>query len=114
MNTMMSIQEVEAKARQLRAEAFGRTLSAIGRLLFAAPRKIGRSLAAWTEQRRAYEELMGLDDRQLRDMGLARSEIPAVVAGTFAPDSFRVEPKVPSAAGANTNEHKPAALRRVA
>ena len=36
------------------------------------------------------------------------------MAGTFAPDSFRVEPKVPSAAGANTNEHKPAALRRVA
>ncbi|WP_374441532.1 RSP_7527 family protein [Stella sp.] len=110
---MMSIQEVEAKARQMRAEMVGRTLSGVGAFLVAAPRKIARSLAAWNDQRRAYDELMALDDRQLRDMGLARSEIPAVVAGTFAPDSYRVEPKVP-AVGANTNERKPAALRRVA
>ncbi|WP_123691813.1 DUF1127 domain-containing protein [Stella humosa] len=99
----------------MRAEAFGRTLSGIARLTLAAPRKIGKLLGAWSVQRRAYNELMSLDDRQLRDMGLARSEIPAVVAGTFAPDSFRVEPAAGSTAqGANANELKQADLRRVA
>ncbi|BBK44243.1 hypothetical protein STVA_42630 [Allostella vacuolata] len=117
MNKMTSIQEIEAQARQMRAEQFGRTMSAIARLALAAPRKIGAALRTWSTQRQAYDELMALDDRQLRDMGLARSEIPAVVAGTFAPDSFRVEalPAVDgAAAGANTNERKPADLRRVA
>ncbi|BBK35479.1 hypothetical protein STAQ_05570 [Allostella sp. ATCC 35155] len=114
MQTMMSIQEVEAKARQMRAEMFGRTLAATVGFLIAAPRKIARVFGSWNEQRRAYEELMSLDDRQLRDMGLARSEIPAVVAGTFAPESYRVEPKAPAVASANTNDRKSASLRRVA
>lgn len=114
MQTMMSIQEVEAKARQMRAEMFGRTIAAAGRVLLAAPRKIARALGTWNEQRQAYEELMALDDRQLRDMGLARSEIPAVVAGTFAPESYRVEPKAPVSTSANTNDRKSANLRRVA
>lgn len=113
MYSIMSNQEIEAKARQMRAEMFGRTLAGLGSLILAAPRKIATALKGWSEQQRAYQELMALDDRQLRDMGLARSEIPAVVAGTFAPESVRVEPKA-VAQGANTNERKTVALRRVA
>lgn len=35
----------------------------------------------WRDRRRAYDELMALDDYQLADIGIRRSEIPAIVEG---------------------------------
>ncbi|HEV8677958.1 MAG TPA: DUF1127 domain-containing protein, partial [Stellaceae bacterium] len=35
----------------------------------------------WREKRIAYRELMALDERMLRDIGLSRGDIPAVIAG---------------------------------
>ena len=46
--------------------------------LFIAARN---AFAAWQRRRRAYDELMALDDRSLADIGIRRSEIPAVVEG---------------------------------
>jgi uncharacterized protein YjiS (DUF1127 family) len=46
--------------------------------LFLAARN---AFAAWQRRRRAYDELMALDDRSLADIGIRRSEIPAVVEG---------------------------------
>jgi len=43
-----------------------------------------KSLAAWSERRTAYRELSALDDRMLRDIGITRADIPAVVAGMTA------------------------------
>ncbi len=37
------------------------------------------SFADWRRKRRAYAELMGLDDRMLADIGIHRSEIARVV-----------------------------------
>ena len=39
------------------------------------------ALARRRQQRRAYAELTALDDRSLADIGLHRSQIPAVVEG---------------------------------
>lgn len=46
--------------------------------LFAAARN---ALAEWRRRQLAYAELMALDDRSLADIGLHRSEIPAIVEG---------------------------------
>lgn len=41
----------------------------------------GRSFAEWRRKQQAYAELMALDDRSLADIGVRRSEIPAIVEG---------------------------------
>ena len=46
--------------------------------LFVAARS---AIARWRRQQRAYGELMALDDRSLADIGIRRSEIPAIVEG---------------------------------
>ena len=39
------------------------------------------AIHGWRQRERAYDELMGLDDRSLSDIGIHRSEIPAIVEG---------------------------------
>jgi len=46
--------------------------------LFAAARE---AFAEWRRKQQAYSELMALDDRSLADIGVRRSEIPAIVEG---------------------------------
>jgi uncharacterized protein YjiS (DUF1127 family) len=60
--------------------------------LFVAARS---AIQGWRQRERAYDELMSLDDRSLADIGLHRSEIPAVVEG-FHEASQR--PAIPDAA----------------
>jgi uncharacterized protein YjiS (DUF1127 family) len=46
--------------------------------LFAAAQN---AFAEWRRRQHAYAELMSLDDRSLADIGIRRSEIPAIVEG---------------------------------
>ena len=46
--------------------------------LFLATRN---AFAGWRRRQRAYGELMALDDRSLADIGIHRSEIPAIIEG---------------------------------
>ena len=41
----------------------------------------GHALSDWRHRQQAYAELMALDDRSLADIGIHRSEIPAIVEG---------------------------------
>ena len=44
----------------------------------------GHALADWRQKHQAYNELMALDDRSLADIGIHRSQIPALVEGNEA------------------------------
>ena len=61
--------------------------------LFVAARS---ALARWRQRHRAYGELMALDDRSLADIGIRRSEIPAVIEGFHE----AVEPAAPARSAA--------------
>lgn len=76
-------------ARALRLRAYGRFLGAIGR----AVSSLLKVLREHRARKRALGELLSLDDRALRDMGLNRAGI------RFAIDHGRED--VPAAANAN-------------
>lgn len=42
-------------------------------------------LADWRARQRAMNELMALDDHMLKDIGIARCQIPGIVAGLIPP-----------------------------
>jgi uncharacterized protein YjiS (DUF1127 family) len=43
---------------------------------------IGESVIAVSRMRREYDELSSLTDSELQDMGICRTDIPAVVSGS--------------------------------
>ena len=53
--------------------------SLIGMLLAAM---VGAA-KAWAARRVVAEELAGLDDRTVADLGLTRGDFPAIIAGTY-------------------------------
>jgi uncharacterized protein YjiS (DUF1127 family) len=56
-------------------------------------RRIGagvHAVAAYWERRAAIRTLLERDDRELRDIGLVRSQIEAAVGGAFNPDMGRM------------------------
>ncbi len=64
--------------------------------LFLAARE---SFADWRRKRRAYSELMALDDRMLADIGIHRSEIMRVVWGPSEEGSFEKRRRWPDLKG---------------
>ena len=61
--------------------------------LFAAARN---AVSEWRRRQQAYGELMALDDRSLADIGIHRSEIPAIVEGYRAPREIREREFLPA------------------
>ena len=69
------------RGRRLRAAAFVATIEGLGQALS----KPYRALRAYQRKRRALGELRALPDRMLRDIGIGRSDIAAVVEGLWSP-----------------------------
>jgi len=63
----------------------------------------GNSFGDWRRRQRAFHELMALDDRSLADIGLHRSQVPALVEGFDSAVHRQAQPDavVASALGCN-------------
>ena len=77
--------EATARAVYLAIEAVAAAGGWAVRGLVAAWRPLGRRLARFDARRRTVGELRRLDDAVLRDIGIERDAIPAVVDGLLAP-----------------------------
>ena len=58
----------------------------------------------WRKRQRAYDELTGLDDHALADIGIHRSEIPAIVEG-FHEKTWRAQPNARGTASGLSSRH---------
>jgi uncharacterized protein YjiS (DUF1127 family) len=82
-------------ARRERAIAF----AALARKVVGALRTLAEAYREARQQEALYAELSRMDERQLRDIGLTRADIPAVVAGLKGREGTREtdrESSVPS------------------
>ena len=99
----LSFHDYIGRAQQERADAMARVayllVIATSRVAGAALRAVRRAVSTlrqWHQRRRAMHELLSLDDRLLRDMGLTRGDIWAAVHGALP--GRPVEPATPPAA----------------
>jgi uncharacterized protein YjiS (DUF1127 family) len=97
------IDEIVRDAQRIRARAVAEVFSYLGRFLrkggvwlWSGVKALFAVMAEAREARELYERLSQMSDHQLADIGLTRTDIPAVVAGTFRrpeaePDNIREE-----------------------
>lgn len=74
---------IEAQARSLRSEETARIAGVVGRFVANGFRTFASSISEARKMQRAYAELSALSDKELRDIGMTRSDIPAAIAGTL-------------------------------
>lgn len=64
--------------------------SGIAAALYAAERKLVRPVLSWYQKHATYRELTALDDRQLADIGLCRSDLAVAMSVPGRTPSNRV------------------------
>ncbi|MBX3455769.1 RSP_7527 family protein [Ferrovibrio sp.] len=77
----LSFAEIEADVRFQRAEAIAEVIYQISHLIGTGARKLFAWLQYGSPRQAAMAELYGMPDRDLKDMGLCRGDIPAAVDG---------------------------------
>lgn len=83
-------------------------------VITSALQRMVSGFAAWIQRRRAEAELLALTDRELADIGISRSDIPAILSGRAQPErDVRAErapmrTPVPAAANDQRRSHQAA------
>lgn len=77
--------EVELMARKMRNQMLFESIATLARPTGRALAWLASPLTAWWTRTQVYDELMGMDDRMLDDIGISRSDIPAVASGGYQP-----------------------------
>ena len=91
-------QRMFAEAQYLRTKESARLVRLAGASVAGVVRAwVLAPAVRWYRRRKFYQELMGLDDRLLLDIGIARYDIPRLVRNAYAP---RTAPAATPAAGA--------------
>jgi len=74
-----------------RASAFAQATPPASKPRSALARLFLRAVRSW-QRNRAINELSRLDNRQLEDIGISRSDIPRIVEGLFSADEADAKP----------------------
>ncbi len=101
----MDIEEIRLAAIRARDEAIGRAIASAARWLWNAVREVVTFFATYRQRRALYDQLNGMSDRELRDIGLTRGDLARVFDPDFAapqPAAARDE-SVATPQPANTN-----------
>ena len=88
------VERIRVRARRDRAEVIGGGLIKAVRSLFRGAGIVAQAFAEAKRQQTLYGELSRMTDRELRDIGVNRADIPAVVAGTLTREAGWREPAV--------------------
>jgi uncharacterized protein YjiS (DUF1127 family) len=84
--------EAMARVGYLAATAVGRVVRLAGVELPRAAHNALRAVAAWRNREAALREILSLDDRMLRDIGLTRADAWAAVDGTLGTRALEPDP----------------------
>jgi uncharacterized protein YjiS (DUF1127 family) len=82
LTTTLSV-EIELAARQMRNRMLFESIAAILSPIGRAAAFLAYPLTSWWTRTRVYDELMGMDDRLLADIGISRADIPDVTGGRY-------------------------------
>lgn len=75
--------KARANRHELIAQAHSDRRSALAGLIKSGIYAVVSAFARWREKARLREELGGMTERELSDMGLTRNDLPAVIDGSY-------------------------------
>ncbi|ESR22778.1 RSP_7527 family protein [Lutibaculum baratangense] len=82
-DTAIDITRIEAEAHAMRSAVIAQAGANLVRRFTSFVSTIAQTFADARRMDATYRELSLMTDRELRDMGITRADIPAVVAGTY-------------------------------
>lgn len=102
-----------AEARRAQSLYIAAGVLRLGRALMNLPRAVGAAVANARRRHAVHQVLSGMTDRELRDIGLTRFDIPAVAAGVWTRETEPETAKVTAIADAiPTRTPSPAPARQ--
>lgn len=75
--------EVELIAQRIRNRMLFNSIAGLLRVIGRGLAVAARPIHAWWARTQVHDELMGMDDRMLADIGISRADVPAVAAGRY-------------------------------
>ena len=98
--------EIALEARRMRSLALAALAADVIVAVGSGLKKLAARIKGWNERRMTFNELDGLDDRTLADIGLSRGEISQVAAGHYVRDEDGYAFRAASVSAANAAAHE--------